>query len=729
MKIEELAKYGIPEEFIKKFKEEKIQELFPPQVDIVRKKIFQERNLVISLPTAGGKTFIAALSMINKLSNNRCKVIYTVPLVALANEKYNYFKNLFEKKWKVAISVGDLDSSDSWLADYDVIICTNEKLDSLIRHGAAWIRETSLIVVDEIHLLNDPNRGPTLEILLTQLREIVPRAQTLALSATINNAAELAKWLNAVLVISDFRPVELHEGIYYDSKISFYGRKGYELSQLEPEAAIAENVMQLKKQSLYFVGTRRTAETLAERLTKTIKPYLKRLEEKELYDLADKLLNVLEIPTKQCRRLAACVKSGVAFHHAGLLSKQKRMIEEKFREGLIKIIVATPTLALGVNLPAFRVVIRDAKRYYPGLGSVYIPVLEYKQFVGRAGRPSYDAFGESVLIARTEDDAHDLTDYFIMGQPEDIQSKLAVEPILRMHTLALIATEFCVSEDSLHDFFSKTFYAHQFGDISLIEERITNILEQLEEWRLISSSGGKLTATRIGKRVSELYIDPFTAHGFIEALKIATEKKTYPFSFLQTISNTIEMQPFLSVRTGEFSEFEDIIAKREEELLQKIPDESELEFDNFLRSLKIALMFEDWIEEATEDQLLTKYRIAPGEFYGRKENANWLLYSLQELALLLGYKEILGDIRRVRIRVQYGIREELIPLVRLKQVGRIRARKLFNNRIKSLSDLKEISNERLSQIVGSNIAKIIKDQLEGKKEMKKVEKQASLKKF
>jgi len=136
MKIEELSNFGIPEYFIEKFKEEKILELFPPQEEFVKKKLFQDKNLVISLPTAGGKTFIAALAMINKLSSSRRKVIYTVPLVALANEKYEYFKKLFEGKWKVAISVGDLDSADPWLADYDVIVCTNEKLDSLVRHGA-----------------------------------------------------------------------------------------------------------------------------------------------------------------------------------------------------------------------------------------------------------------------------------------------------------------------------------------------------------------------------------------------------------------------------------------------------------------------------------------------------------------------------------------------------------------------------------------------------------------
>lgn len=728
MRVEELSDYGIPEKFIYKFKEEKIHELFPPQKEIVRKGLLKERNLVISLPTAGGKTLIAALATIEKLSSRKCKVIYTVPLVALANEKYSYFKKLFEGSWKVAISVGDLDSSDPWLADYDVIVCTNEKLDSLIRHGAAWVREIGLIVVDEVHLLNDPSRGPTLEILLTQLREIVPRAQILALSATISNAAELAKWLNAVLVMSDFRPVKLYEGIYYDSKISFFGKKGYDLSNLEPEAAVVENTLQLKKQALYFVATRRYAESLAEKLTKTVESFLKRQEKQELHALANDVLNVLETPTRQCKKLSECIKHGVAFHHAGLLGKQKRMIEEKFREGLIKIIVATPTLALGVNLPAFRVVIRDAKRYYPGLGAVHIPVLEYKQFVGRAGRPSYDEFGESILIARTEEEAQELTDRFIMGQPEDIQSKLVLEPVLRMHVLALIATGFCTSEDSLHEFFSKTFYAYQFGDTSAIEERITDILRLLEGWGFVSGKRGKLIATRIGRRVSELYIDPLTAHHFILCLDNGRKKEVQPFSILQAVSNTMEMKPLLYVRASEFAELEDMVARYDGMLLQKIPDESEMEFDEFLKSVKTALLFDAWIDEATEDYILAKFGVTPGEFYGRRKIADWLIYSFQEIALLLGCKEILKDIRKVRIRMQYGIREELLPLIRLREVGRMRARRLFKSGIKTLGDLRKISIEMLSQIVGQNTAKVIKDQLEGKKELKK-EEQSNLKKF
>jgi helicase len=349
--------------------------------------------------------------------------------------------------------------------------------------------------------------------------------------------------------------------------------------------------------------------------------------------------------------------------------------------------------------------------------------------VHNSGRPAYDEHGESVLIARTEEEARELVDHFIMGQPEDIQSKLAVEPILRMHTLALIASNFCTSEDSLKKFFSKTFYAFQFGDTSVLEEKIFQILEQLIEWKFVVSKKNKIEATRIGKRVSELYIDPLTAHQFIQALDKTKQKKIHPFGLLQLISNTIEMRPLLSVRAGEFSELEDVFAKREEELLQEIPDESELEFDDFLRSLKTALMFEDWIEEATEDQILVKYRVAPGEFYGRREIADWLVYSLQEIALLLGHKEILKHIRKLRVRLEYGVKEELIPLVRLKQVGRIRARKLFNAGIKSLADLRKTSFERISAVVGPNIAKIIKDQLEGKEERKKAEKQVTLKKY
>lgn len=162
----------------------------------------------------------------------------------------------------MAISVGDLDSADPWLNDYDIIICTTEKLDSLIRHGVNWINETSLLIVDEVHLINDPSRGPTLEILITLLRELTPRAQIFALSATIRNAKEIADWINANLLLSDFRPVKLYEGVGYDSKISFYERDEIPLINLETDAAIVDNTLKMRKQCLLFVSTRKMPRRL-----------------------------------------------------------------------------------------------------------------------------------------------------------------------------------------------------------------------------------------------------------------------------------------------------------------------------------------------------------------------------------------------------------------------------------------------------------------------------------
>ncbi|MBI4894393.1 MAG: DEAD/DEAH box helicase [Candidatus Aenigmarchaeota archaeon] len=712
MKVDELSKYGIPDFYIQKLREEKVEELYPPQADIVKRDMLSERNLVISIPTAGGKTLMAALAIIKKFSERKCKAIYIAPLVALASEKYDYFKEMFGSKHKVALSVGDLDSGDPWLAERDIIVCTTEKLDSLTRHNAPWLSQVGLIIVDEIHLLNDSHRGPTLEVLLTKLRESVPKAQILGLSATISNSKELADWLNANLVVSDFRPVKLHEGILYNDKIQFLSHKTYPMQPgLETENAVMHDTIMMKKQALFFLSSRRNAESLAERLASTTGKLISQDERAKLSEMADGISNVLESPTKQCNRLAFCVRHGSAFHHAGLVGKQKRMIENGFREGLIKVITSTPTLAMGVNLPAFRVVIRDAKRFYAGIGSSYIPVMEYKQMSGRAGRPKYDDFGEAILVAKSEEEASELMGRFIQGDVEDIRSKLAVEPVLRMHTLALIASNFVNSEDSLMNFFSKTFYSFQYGDNTAIEEKIVDILGQLVEWEFIEYSKDKIYPTRLGRKVSELYIDPQTAHQFAENLKVAAGKEHNYFSFLHAVCSAKEMSPKLSPKTTEFAEMAGMIAEKDALFLEKVPEEWDLEFDEFVRSVKTTMLFESWMNEETDDKILTEYRVAPGEMRNRLDTTDWLVYSMQEIGLLLGHKSLLNEVRKLRVRLRYGIREELIPLVRLDQVGRLRARRLYRSGFKSLDDLRKATQESISKVVGPKVAASIKKQV------------------
>ena len=202
--------------------EQEITKLRPAQEKSIKKGLLEGKNLLVCTPTASGKTLIAELASLKPIIEGKGKAVYIVPLKALASEKYRDFKRRYGKIAKIALSIGDIDSSDHYLADYDLIIATAEKMDSLLRHHAPWVSGIKTVIVDEIHLLNDQERGPTLEILLTILKQLLKNAQIIGLSATIGNSEELAEWLDADLVVDDWRPVKLHKGIYLEGKIEFY---------------------------------------------------------------------------------------------------------------------------------------------------------------------------------------------------------------------------------------------------------------------------------------------------------------------------------------------------------------------------------------------------------------------------------------------------------------------------------------------------------------------------
>ncbi|MEM5871839.1 MAG: DEAD/DEAH box helicase [Candidatus Aenigmatarchaeota archaeon] len=712
-----------------------LAKLNPVQEEALRAGLLDGESLVVAAPTASGKTLIAEIAALNAIKKGK-KVVYIVPLRALASEKYSEFVEKYEPLGiKIALSMGDLDSSDPWLAKFDLIVVTSEKFDSLLRHGILWIDQIGLLVIDEIHLLNDPERGPTLEITITKLREMVD-PQVIALSATIKNYDEISKWLKAKSVYSDYRPVKLYKGICYDRKIHYEPKKeSVKINdEFSPDIEIVQDTFKIRKQALIFVSTRNSTEALSGNLSKFIGEKISEEEKEKLKKLSQSIINVVEKPTIQCEKLANHVLNGVAFHHAGLANEQRKLIEEGFRKGLIKFIVATPTLAWGVNLPAYRVIIRDLKRFSSGLGNDYIPVLEIQQMMGRAGRPKYDSEGEAILIAKNKNEAMFAYETYIMGEPEKIQSKLGVEPVLRMHSLALIASGIANSKKRLLEFFSKTFYAYQYGDISQIEKKISKVIEMLKEFDFVKGSDlkqnpfrkasevcedEKLEATLLGKRVSELYIDPLTAHFLIKHIEKAKDY-IHPFALMQLISRTIEMQPSLNLRKNDFMKINELLAEYDKILIEKMPNPWDLEYDDYLRSIKTAWFFYEWMEEMGEDKILEVFGVAPGELHIRLSNADWLLYATQELALLTGHKELLTHIRKTRLRVKYGIREELLPLIHLKGIGRVRARVLFNANLRSLEDLRQIPLESLSRIIGPAIAKHIKEQLNEIKEEQKI---------
>jgi helicase len=216
----EINSLNLPDYFVSNYS--KFGSLTPIQEKAVEAGLLSFVSLLVCAPTASGKTLVATMAICKAIKPDNCKSIYIVPLKSLAYEKYNEYKKLFEgTDKKVAMSTGDLDSKSGHLANYDLLILTSEKLDSLLRHKVDWIYDVKSVIIDEIHLLNDPSRGPTLEIILTMLMMLV-KPQIVGLSATIGNPKELAKWLGAKLVSDNWRPVELKQGIYLNGEIEYY---------------------------------------------------------------------------------------------------------------------------------------------------------------------------------------------------------------------------------------------------------------------------------------------------------------------------------------------------------------------------------------------------------------------------------------------------------------------------------------------------------------------------
>jgi len=485
---------------------------------------------------------------------------------------------------------------------------------------------------------------------------------------------------------------------------------------------IALDTIKLKKQALVFVSNKKSAEKCAEDISHKVSR-----TDDVLEGISDAVIAAIPKPTKQCERLARCVRKGIAFHHSGLTHRQRDIVEENFRTGNVKIICCTPTLAAGVDLPAFRAVIRDLKRYSStGWGGMqYIPVLEYLQMAGRAGRPKFDSFGEAICIAQSEDDREKIIEKYIQGEPEEIYSKLAVEPVLRTYLLSLIATEFVRSRKEIMDFFSRTFWAFQFRDMEKLELIIDKMLALLERYEFIitkpkadfvsaselKAEEGMIRPTILGRRVAQLYIDPLTAHHIIKCIRRSTGNLVTPFSLLQMACNTLEMRPLLKVKTKEFDRINEAFAKFESELLQKEPSIYEPEYDDFLSSVKTALFMYDWISEKDEEFLYEEYDVRPGETRVKVKNADWLLYSAEELAKLMSFHEIIKHIIRLRFRLKYGVKEELIPLLKLKGIGRVRARKMYNAGIRDIGEVKKADITSLTQLVGRSVAVDIKHQV------------------
>ena len=671
--------------------------LYPPQVKALEAGVEEGYNIVVATPTASGKTFIGLAAIVNRLSQRGGRAFYTVPLRSVAMEKYREFKVLESMGYSVGISIGDYSEGT---VRGDVVVTTYEKLDSILRNEPRVAEEIAVLVVDEIHYIGDDERGPTLESLISRVLSMERQPQIIGLSATIPNAVEIAGWLKAKLVVDNWRPVPLYEGVYWRGVIRYADGRERVVKQVSgiADVDLAIDCSEEEGQSLVFSQSRRRVVQLALRAARFSPKFnfnnvVAREAARELLDSGG--------PRALREELAHLVARGVAYHHAGLSSEQRRIVEDAFRRGGISVIYATPTLAAGVNLPARRVVVEEYARFEEGFWKP-ISVAEYKQLAGRAGRPGLDPYGEAVIVASPGDSVEELMETYVLGEVERVESKLRGLRGLRHMVLGLVASGFATTVDSVHRVLSRTLYALQNPSLDLRSTAV-RALKDLESWGLLEATGDGYRATVLGYEVSRNYVDPET----VPRARVWLSKLTGmdDLELLLLVSMMPDMTHLPVTRREE-----EVLIDRLLDMKPRLVDLVDWSNPREARGVKVALILYDWIEEASEDDIARRYNVGPGDVAVLVDNASWIASSLSRILPHLGAPGWVSErLRVLEARIEHGVKQELLPLVAIPKIGRVRARRLYQAGYKTLHDLALASPEELLRIpgIGPSIVKSI----------------------
>lgn len=656
-----------------------IKEFNPAQKAVIESGYLEDKsNYIISIPTASGKTVLGILPALKTILNGG-KAIYAAPLLSIQNEKVKEFK-AFEEH---GIKVGKHPSNS------DLSVMVFESFDALTRFSWNVLREVDTLIIDEFHMIGEYSRGPTLESAITRAKIINPSLRIIALSATLKNIDEIEQWLDGKTVEHDYRPVPLNKEVL-DAEMFNTKNKNDVIVKIV-EKAIEDN-----SQALSFVSTRRFTESLATYVAKKIDKKTTKEQKQKFKQVADKLLEVPKkkgsLPTTTCLKLAEAAEKGVVFHHAGLFNEQKEIIEDEFRKGNILMITATPSLMYGVNLPSKYVVIRDHTRWTSN-GPASIPVFDYEQMSGRAGRPQYDDVGYSYLVAKTMDEAFDLEARYVNGEIELTNSKLIDnKDAIYKQIIAQIASSLSKNLDDLNDFFGKTLYGFQmknnpsmsmFAQDSLNWE-LESALEFLLQNGIIRATPEGLKTTDFGNLIAKSNYAVETAVKIKEY--VSTMEKLNPAEMIYALAETPDL-PLISFK-GRKSKYP---------VRDKL-SECGLFAVDIGNPEATAVSLIEWIDERNEYEIENAYNVYSASTRRSAYEASRLVKFAKNTLEVLGNYSNLKDMDYLSARLYYGVKEDIIPLVvGVKRLGRKRARLLM----KTFGDnLSEASEKELQKVEG-----------------------------
>jgi len=689
-----LLQLGIPPEIVDIWKKNESEHLLPLQAKSLKEHdLFGNSNLLIQAPTSSGKTFIGEMAAI-KTALRRKKVIYLVPLKALAEEKYKDFQEKYsDYGLKVIISTRDHRENDALLenGDFSIAIVVYEKLIQLLVRRPERVAELELVIADELEILSDPERGSGIELLLTRLKQ--SSCRMIGLSAVIGFAERLSDWMGASLLRHDRRPVELRYGVLHNGTFQFctyndYGEAEETLGDIcsddnsgEVLVSAVRDLSSKGESCLVFVKSKHETRYGAQRLAEEIGG--------EPAKMALEVLAGMEKTVCQ-EMLLVTLQSGVAFHSADLTPEERAVVEEGYRNQEFKILVSTSTLAVGMNLPTCNVFISPEKWCYDKrLGMPWkVPILhcEYENMGGRAGRyGSEAAFGRSILIANSAYDKETLWQRYIQGDREAIQTRLEPET-LENEILLLVASLQCTCEQELFDFFSETITGKWVWEeeytIEEVERHVSRALFRgIDSGTImIEDEAGSLQATPLGSAVASNGVSLSTAQSMEEWVRNSQNRNWTELDVLLASALSEDGRNYLvSLYKSEYESqcYLDDLREHEPEYcaendtpLSQFCNDSGTQYFEDIRGVKAALILQAWIEQWPMRKIERKYKTMAGQVLSLVGQHAWLLEAMASIARASGvYEQCVSRLESLALRVKHGVQEEALTLVPVVGAG------------------------------------------------------------
>ncbi|GAA5103905.1 DEAD/DEAH box helicase [Haloechinothrix salitolerans] len=490
-------------------------------------------NLLVVAPTSSGKTFVGEMAAASSALAHRKHSIFIVPFKALADEHYELFKSRYGALLSVVISTADWTEFDSDIrvGNFNLAVMTYEKLLGLLVSQPNLVLSCSSLVVDEVQLLADEHRGPKLEFLLTRVMQSQHPPQIVALSASLNDINRLNVWLDAQLVLSTDRPIPLTQHVcdlsgsalevHSDGAVSSTSLIAPQADRDVLAAALAGHIVDQGGQVLVFRSTvRKVAETASEIQSRLPATGLSAELSERFAQLED---------SDSVNALRRCLASGVGFHTADLTFRERKLVEDAFRSGEVRALVATTTLAMGVNLPSDAVIVADTTRPVPapqGWANQGIEVSEYRNAVGRAGRLGKRTAGQAYLLADHEIEQRQLVNTYILGEVEPVKSRIPSRPFADL-VFDVVCAELASTTDGIVDFISSTFayltfYEDQGGGVDAVRSAVSQAVQACLASGLVAQNGAQLQPTPTAKVFAASSLSLASASQLAEALERAT---------------------------------------------------------------------------------------------------------------------------------------------------------------------------------------------------------------